>query len=150
MPLVKIDVIKGRRSPAQLRTLTDTVQTAMLQKFSAPPKDRYQVSPPCDRDVSCSKKANKTCQIITQYEPGEIICEDTNLGFERTDDLVIVQVFQQGRLAGDKVGMYDALATGLLAECGLAKTDLIISCVENEKEDWSFGMGEAQFLTRAL
>jgi phenylpyruvate tautomerase PptA (4-oxalocrotonate tautomerase family) len=46
MPLVKIDVIKGRRSPAQLRTLADTVQTVMLQKFKAPPKDRYQVSLP--------------------------------------------------------------------------------------------------------
>jgi len=44
MPLVKIDVIKGRRSPSQLRTLADTVQSVMLQKFKAPPKDRYQVS----------------------------------------------------------------------------------------------------------
>jgi hypothetical protein len=150
MPLVKIDVIKGRRSPAQLRALADTVQTVMLQKFSAPHKDRYQVSPRASEMSIVPRNANKTCQIITQHEPGEIICEDTNLGFERTDDLVIIQVFQQGRLAGDKVGMYDALATSLLAECGLAKTDLIISCVENGKEDWSFGMGEAQFLTRAL
>jgi len=46
--------------------------------------------------------------------------------------------------------MYDALAERLSAECGLAKTDLIISCVENKKEDWSFGMGEAQFLTEKL
>ena len=44
MPLVKIDVIKGRRLPTQLRTLADTVQSVMLQKFKAPPKDRYQVS----------------------------------------------------------------------------------------------------------
>jgi phenylpyruvate tautomerase PptA (4-oxalocrotonate tautomerase family) len=44
MPFVKIDVIKGRRSPAQLRTLADTIQAVMLQKFKAPPKDRYQVN----------------------------------------------------------------------------------------------------------
>ena len=28
--------------------------------------------------------------------------------------------------------------------------DLIVSIVENEKEDWSFGAGRAQFLTREL
>jgi phenylpyruvate tautomerase PptA (4-oxalocrotonate tautomerase family) len=46
MPLVKIDVIKGRRSPSQLRILADVVQNVMLQEFKAPPKDRYQVSHP--------------------------------------------------------------------------------------------------------
>jgi phenylpyruvate tautomerase PptA (4-oxalocrotonate tautomerase family) len=44
MPLVKIDMIKSRRSPAQLRMLADTIQTVMLQKFKAPSKDRYQVN----------------------------------------------------------------------------------------------------------
>ena len=56
MPLVKIDVIKGRRSPAQLRTLADTIQNVMLQKFNAPPKDRYQVSldfPYLERNIEC-------------------------------------------------------------------------------------------------
>jgi hypothetical protein len=28
--------------------------------------------------------------------------------------------------------------------------NLIVSIVENEKEDWSFGAGRAQFLTREL
>lgn len=49
MPLVKIDLVRGRRSPAQLRTLADTVQTVMLQKFKAPPRDRYQVNLPAPR-----------------------------------------------------------------------------------------------------
>jgi hypothetical protein len=98
-----------------------------------------------------SKKADQTChQIITQHEPGEIICEDTGLGFERTDDLVFVQVFQQGRTAEDKQNMFAGLAERLEAECGLKGTDLIISCAENKKEDWSFGLGEAQFMTGAL
>ncbi|OBT94408.1 hypothetical protein VE01_07757 [Pseudogymnoascus verrucosus] len=130
MPLVKIDVIKGRRSPAQLRTLADTVQTVMLQKVKAPPRDRYQ--------------------IITQHEKDVIICDDTNLGFERTDDLVVVQVFQQGRTTEDKQNMFAALADHLSTECGLEKTDLVISCVENKSEDWSFGLGEAQILNGKL
>ena len=37
-----------------------------------------------------------------------------------------------------------------LGEIGIPSTDLIISLVENMKEDWSFGLGRAQFLTGDL
>jgi hypothetical protein len=64
--------------------------------------------------------------------------------------LVVVQVFQQGRTTQDKQNMFAALADRLWTECGLEKIDLVISCVENKPEDWSFGLGEAQFLTGRL
>ncbi|KAI7676182.1 hypothetical protein KC319_g4428 [Hortaea werneckii] len=89
-------------------------------------------------------------QIITQHEPYEIICEDTNLGLKRTDQLVFIQVFQQGRTAEVKQQFYAKLAERLKAECGLEGGDLLVTCLENRKEDWSFGNGEAQFLTGAL
>lgn len=78
------------------------------------------------------------------------MCEDTGLGFERTDEIVVVQIFQQGRTTEDKKVMFETLAERLESVCGVRKTDLIISCVENKKEDWSFGQGEAQFLTGKL
>jgi hypothetical protein len=31
-------------------------------------------------------------------------------------------------------------------DCGIAPTDLIISVTANQREDWSFGLGRAQFL----
>ena len=43
MPLVKIDLIKGSRSPEEIKTLADVVQQAMLNHFNAPERDRYQV-----------------------------------------------------------------------------------------------------------
>jgi hypothetical protein len=46
--------------------------------------------------------------------------------------------------------MFAALAERLGAEWGLKGKDLIMSCVENKPEDWSFGMGEAQFMTGTL
>ena len=91
-----------------------------------------------------------TKQVITQHEKGEIICEDTGLGFERTDEIVVIQIFQQGRTTEDKQAMFAALAERLSTVCDVKKTDLIISCVENNREDWSFGQGEAQFLTGKL
>jgi len=41
MPLVKIDIIKGVRSPQEIKKLADVIQQVMLDKFNAPPKDRY-------------------------------------------------------------------------------------------------------------
>lgn len=44
MPLVNIHLIKGQRSPLELRKLADIVHQCILQSFNAPPGDRYQVS----------------------------------------------------------------------------------------------------------
>ena len=77
MPLVRIDVQKGRTSE-ELRRLADTIQDVMLDVFAAPPGDRYQ--------------------IITEHDKGQIIAEDTGLGFERSDGVVIIQIFQQGQV----------------------------------------------------
>jgi phenylpyruvate tautomerase PptA (4-oxalocrotonate tautomerase family) len=125
VPLVRIDVQEGR-SPDQLRRLADVVQEVMLEVFDAPDRDRYQ--------------------IITVHPAGHIIAEDTNLGFERTADLVILQIFQQGRTDEHKKAAYAKLAERLEAEVGLRPTDLIVSVVANERADWSFGLGRAQFL----
>ncbi|QKX64453.1 uncharacterized protein TRUGW13939_11627 [Talaromyces rugulosus] len=130
MPLVKIDLIKGARFSKELKQLADVVQEVMLKHFNAPERDRYQ--------------------IITQHEPYELICEDTNLGLNRSNKLVILQIFQQGRNSEQKKATYKALHARLSEVCGLRGEDLIISCAENTKADWSFGMGEAQFLTGKL
>ncbi|KAG9560723.1 4-oxalocrotonate tautomerase, partial [Aureobasidium melanogenum] len=130
MPLVKIDMIKGVRSPEEIKKLADVVQEIMLAKFAAPPRDRYQV--------------------ITQHEPYELIFEDTGLGIQRTEKLILIQIFQQGRNADQKQAIYATLAERLEKECGVPKTDLVVSCSANTKEDWSFGLGRAQFLTGDL
>ena len=126
MPLVRIDVLEGRRTPEELRRLADTVHEVMLDDFAAPPRDRYQV--------------------LTEHRPGHLICEDTGLGIERTDDLVVLQVFQQGRSEDQKRALYAGLARRLEEVTGLAPSDLIVSVIGNSREDWSFGMGRAQFL----
>jgi phenylpyruvate tautomerase PptA (4-oxalocrotonate tautomerase family) len=126
MPLVRIDVIEGRRTPEELRRLADAVQEVVLDVFAAPPRDRYQV--------------------ITEHRPGQIICEDTGLGLERTDDLVVLQVLQQGRSEEQKRALYAGLARRLEEAAGLSPSDLVVSVASNTREDWSFGLGRAQFL----
>ncbi|MGS0684507.1 tautomerase family protein [Nakamurella sp. GG22] len=128
MPLVRIDLQAGR-SPEEVRGIADAVQEVMLSHFVAPPRDRYQ--------------------IITEHPVGHIIAEDTGLGIERSDGVVVIQIFQQGRSQQQKVRTYAALAERL-AQCGVTPTDLIVSVVGNKPEDWSFGHGRAQFLTGEL
>jgi phenylpyruvate tautomerase PptA (4-oxalocrotonate tautomerase family) len=129
MPLVRIDVQQGR-SPAQLRKIADTVQDVMLAVFAAPPRDRYQ--------------------IITEHPVGHIIAEDTGLGLERSDGVMIIQIFQQGRTLQHKREAYAQLAARLEADCGVRPEDLIISVTANEQADWSFGLGRAQFVEGEL
>lgn len=125
MPLVRIDLVEGR-TDAQVRALADTVQQVMLDVFAAPERDRYQV--------------------IHEHKMGRIIAEDTGLGFERTNGVVLIQVTQQGRDDEHKRALYRALADRLETDAGVRPEDLIVSVVANTSADWSFGLGRAQFL----
>jgi phenylpyruvate tautomerase PptA (4-oxalocrotonate tautomerase family) len=125
MPLVRIDVLEGR-TPEALRRIADTVQDVMLDVFAAPPGDRYQ--------------------ILTEHPVGQIIAEDTGLGFERTAAVTVIQIFQQGRSEAQKKAAYRELAARLQERCNIPPTDLVVSIVTNGREDWSFGLGRAQFL----
>lgn len=125
MPLVRIDLQVGRSAGA-VRRIADVVQEVMLDVFAAPPGDRYQ--------------------IITEHPVGHIIAEDTGLGFERSDGVLVIQIFQQGRSEEQKRAAYAELARRLEEDCGVLPTDLIVSVVANGRQDWSFGLGRAQFL----
>jgi len=129
VPLINIDVIRGR-SPEQLRDLLDAIHDAMVEAFEVPETDRYQ--------------------IVTQHDPDEVVAHDTGLGFTRTAELVIVRMTSRARSEPAKQRLYQLLADQLQQRCGLDRHDLIVTITENGPADWSFGGGEAQFLTGAL
>jgi phenylpyruvate tautomerase PptA (4-oxalocrotonate tautomerase family) len=125
MPLVHVDVFEGR-SDDEIRELLGTIQEVLEEVFAAPSRDRYQV--------------------LTEHRPGHLVLEDTGLGIERSDRVVLVQVVQQGRTAEQKKKLYATLAQRLENTIGLSGEDLIVSVTENTRADWSFGFGRAQFL----
>lgn len=129
MPLLKFDLIQGR-SEEQLKTLLDTAHEAMVQAFQVPHSDRYQC--------------------VAQHRPGEIMVEDTGLGYSRSRQVVLLTVVSRPRPQVQKAEFYRLLAERLQAVCGLSPDDLIVSLVENTDADWSFGRGRAQFLTGEL
>ncbi|WP_010533127.1 tautomerase family protein [Brachybacterium squillarum] len=129
MPLVRITQ-QDVRTPEQSRRLADLVQEVMREHFAAPPGDRYQ--------------------ILETLPVGAIIAEDTGLGIERSEGVVIIQITQQGRSQEQKQAIFAALAERLAQEDLVRPEDLVISIVGNQREDWSFGHGRAQFLTGEL
>ncbi|MGZ9718954.1 tautomerase family protein [Rhizobium miluonense] len=71
---------------------------------------------------------------------------DTGLGFERMENAVLLEVVSGPRTKSDKAAFYENLCHELANECAVPPSDLMISFVENTDEDWSFGLGGAQFL----
>jgi phenylpyruvate tautomerase PptA (4-oxalocrotonate tautomerase family) len=129
MPLIRFDLIKGR-SEKEIADLLDAAHEAMLQAFRVPARDRYQ--------------------IVVEHDKSRVRIEDTGLGIERTDKVVIVQVTSRPRTTAEKQAFYRLLCEALQTRCGIAPSDVMVSIVENTDADWSFGNGEAQFLTGKL
>ena len=129
MPLVRIDVTQGR-SEEELRQVADAIHKAIVEVYGIPPRDRFQ--------------------IVNELPAGRIIAQDAGLGFERTGDVVMIQIFtQRGRSDETKAALYDRIANGL-AGIGVKGENVFIGYVENGPQDWSFGFGVAQYMTGEL
>ena len=129
MPLVRIDLLAGR-TDAEVRAVADAVHTAIVEVYGIPERDRFQV--------------------VNELPAGRIIAQDAGLGFDRSDGVVVVQVFtQRGRSDETKQALYARLAERL-GEVGVAGEDVFVGYVENGPQDWSFGFGVAQYLTGEL
>lgn len=129
MPLQRFDVIRGR-SDAALRAVLDAAHEALVEAFKVPASERYQC--------------------VTQHGPGELVVGDSGLGYQRTDKLVLLSVVTRMRTTTEKVAFYRALVRNLQARCGIAPDDVVVSVVENNHADWSFGRGRAQYLTHEV
>jgi len=129
MPLVRFDLAIGR-TPEAVRAIADATHQAIVDVYGIPERDRFQV--------------------ITEHPATQIIAQDAGLGFERTEGVVMIQVFtQRGRSDEAKQALYAAIHDAL-AGVGVASEDVFIGYVENGPQDWSFGFGRAQYLTGEL
>lgn len=129
MPLVRIDLTDDR-TPEEARAVADAIHAAIVDQYDIPVRDRFQ--------------------IVTRRAPDTIIAEDAGLGFERSGQVVVIQIFtQRGRTTEAKQNLFAAIATRL-AGVGVAGEDLFISYIENGPEDWSFGFGVSQYVTGEL
>lgn len=124
MPLVRIDMLRGT-SAEYRRQVGDAVHAALID-FGAPPEDKFQV--------------------ITEHDPDNFRFSSNYLGINRSDALIIVQITAvAGRTTAGKRALYVAVADGLVAAVKLRREDVFVSLVEVAKDNWSFGLGLAQY-----
>ena len=129
MPLLCFDLIEGR-SEGQIDTILDATHEVLVKSFNLPERDRYQ--------------------IVREHPRSRMIVEDTGLGIVRTPNMLVLQVTTRPRSQAMKQAFYRSLVEKLEAACGIAPSDVLVTFVTNTDEDWSFGLGRAQFLTGEL
>ncbi|MGO2869457.1 MAG: tautomerase family protein, partial [Staphylococcus equorum] len=115
MPLIKLDMIKGREKE-EIKSILDITYNVMLDAFQAPKGDKYL--------------------IVNQHEDYEMEILDTGLGIERTDDVIVFTIVSRPRTKEQKTTFYKNLVNTLHDKVGIRKEDIMISLVENTDENW--------------
>jgi 4-oxalocrotonate tautomerase len=127
MPLVRIDLLEGKTTEYRIQ-VGQIVYRAMLEVLGVPKDDRFQV--------------------ITEHPKAGLQFDRHYLGVDRSDDCIFLQItLSSGRNAEMKERFYKAVADGLHEALKLRREDVFISLVEVSKENWSFGNGEAQYVS---
>ena len=127
MPLARIDLIEGK-SPEYKRALADGVYRALVEAVSAPAGDQFAV--------------------VSEHEPGSLVYSLDYLGVERTDNVVFVQItLNEGRPVEKKKALYKKIVELFAEDPGIRPEDVVVNLVEVEKANWSYGNGEAQYVS---
>jgi 4-oxalocrotonate tautomerase len=126
MPLVEIDLLEGR-SEAELDAISDAVHEAMVAVLDVPRRDRFQ--------------------IITERRAGFLRFDPNYLNIDRDEGFLLIRItLAAGRTTDAKQVFYRLLAELLGERIGMRTESLAVVMVENEREDWSFGRGQASYL----
>jgi 4-oxalocrotonate tautomerase len=126
MPLVTIDLLEGR-SAEELETIRSAVHEAMVEVLDVPRRDRFQ--------------------IITEHTARTFHFDPNYLDIDRDQRFILVRItLAAGRTTDAKRAFYRRLSELLADRVGLPPEDLAVTLIENEREDWSFGRGQASYL----
>ena len=126
MPLVRISLRRGK--PAAYRhAIGENIYLALRETYDVPEGDRFVT--------------------VTEHDGDDFIYGPDYLGIVRSDDLVIIQLtVSSTRPLEKKQALYRRIVERLVENPGLRPQDVFINLVEVLPENWSFGMGEAQYV----
>jgi 4-oxalocrotonate tautomerase len=125
MPLVRIDLREGT-TPAYRKAIADGVHAAMIEALAVPPDDRFQV--------------------ISEHDADSLIYDPQYFSMQRSDKVVFIQItMSAGRKPGQKRALFKRITALLAKTPGVRPEDVFINLVEVAWENWSFGLGEAQY-----
>jgi hypothetical protein len=120
MPLVRFDILEGK-SESDVLNLLDAAHRAISRAFNLSEHDRYQV--------------------VSEHPREHMVVQDTGLGIERSDDIVVVSVTSRPRLQMEKLRLYEELCKELEASCGISSSDVVVVITP----DWTQGIPGRNF-----
>ncbi len=126
MPLTRLSLRRGKPA-AYRRAILDGVYTAMRETFAVPENDRFMT--------------------VSEHDAADFLFGDSYLGIARSDDLVMIQMtVSNTRTVDQKKALYRRIVERLTENPGLRPEDIFINLVEVPPENWSFGLGLAQYV----
>jgi 4-oxalocrotonate tautomerase len=128
MPLTRISLRRGK-SAAYRKAIRDGLYRAMREVLNVPEDDRFI--------------------LITEHDEADFDYGANWLGIARTDDLVIMQItVHDTRTLAQKKGLYRRIVELMAEDPGLRPEDVFINLLQVPPENWSVGLGDAQFAPR--
>ncbi|WP_300674076.1 tautomerase family protein [Soonwooa sp.] len=124
MPLVRISLSKSHSSETQ-DAISKAVHQALIEHFNIPADDYFH--------------------IIEALKQPKLKYPTTYLDVAHTDNIVFVQIIAaKGRTTEQKRNLYQKIAELIAQNTSIKTDDVIITLLENEKDNWSFGQGAIQ------
>lgn len=125
MPLTRVALRRGK-SAEYKRAVLDGIYEAMRETFRVPEDDRFM--------------------LIDEYDNENILYSASYPGIPHSDDLLIIQLtVNDTRTVEQKKALYASIVEKLANNPGVRQEDVLINLVEVAKENWSFGIGVAQY-----
>ena len=125
MPLVRINLPQNTLV-TDMQAVSNAVHNALVATFNVPEPDKFQA--------------------IHKHNPEELICTPEFLGVEHSQHMVFVQIScSPGRSLEMKKALFAKVANDIAHTSNFKAEDVIINLLETSRENWSFGLGIAQY-----
>lgn len=122
MPLVRVTTQSEKTTTSRQR-IGAAIHRAMIETIDIPEKDRFQI-----------------------FEKAALSYDPDYLGVSRSNNLIIIQIMlAPGRSLEKKRALYRRVADLVAAAESINQDDIFINLVECPAENWSFGLGLAQY-----
>lgn len=122
MPFTRIMLREGR-TEAWLQRLSALLQQQLVERFSVPPGDCFQM-------IECCP-------------PGRLIADRDYLGGPRSEQFILFTITAgRSRSRQQKQAFYHHLAQALHRELGIAPQDVMVIITCNQADEWSFSHGQ--------
>ncbi|MFG1348547.1 tautomerase family protein [Xanthobacter autotrophicus] len=125
MPLVHISLRAGKPE-AYRQAIFDGLYRAMRETFNVPEDDQFMT--------------------IREHDAGTFRYGASYGGIARSDDLVLIQISAMNtRTVEQKKALFRRIAELLGESPGIRPEDVFVNLIEGTKENWSLGLGLAQY-----